>query len=367
MIARIVVLLVMIAAGVAPAGGQVRLKDLVDFDGVRGNDLVGYGLVVGLDGTGDGIRNAPFTEDIMGSILERLGVNITGEQFRPRNVAAVLVTATLPAFARTGSRIDVTVSAIGDASSLFGGTLIMTPLNGADGEIYAVAQGAVIAGGVAARGDAAEVVEGVPTSGSIPGGARVEREVDFALASLAQVRLALRQADFTTALRIEQAVNARFGRAVAAMQDAGTVVVDIAATREASAAHALSRIENITVLPGTRARVVVDQRSGTIVMGDDVRISRVAVAQGGLTLRVEEMPLAIQPNPFAPGETVIVPRTDASITRDPGTGLAEVQGGTTLAEVVAGLNALGVGPRDMIDILNTINAAGALHADLVVR
>lgn len=349
------------------AQAQIRLKDLVEFDGVRGNDLIGYGLVVGLDGTGDGIRNAPFTEDIMSNILERLGVNITGEQFRPRNVAAVLVTATLPAFARTGSRIDVTVSAIGDASSLFGGTLVMTPLNGADGQIYGVAQGAVIAGGVAARGDAAAVVEGVPTSGSIPGGARVEREVDFALASLSQVRLALRQADFTTALRIEQTINGHFGRAVAVMQDAGTVVLDIAATRAPSAAHALGRIENLLVDPGARARVVIDQRSGTIVMGEDVRISRVAVAQGGLTLRVEETPLAVQPNPFSPGETVVLPRTDASITAQPEVSLAEVRGGTTLAEVVAGLNALGVGPRDMIDILNTINAAGALHADLVVR
>lgn len=361
------VLIVVLCLLTWPALAQVRLTDLVEFDGVRGNDLIGYGLVVGLDGTGDGIRNAPYTEDIMANILERLGVNVTGEQFRPRNVAAVLVTATLPPFSRTGSRIDVTVSAIGDASSLFGGTLVMTPLNGADGQIYAVAQGAVIAGGVAARGEAAQVVEGVPTSGSIPGGAHVEREVDFALAALPQVRLALRQADFTTALRIEQVINAHFGRAVAAMQDSGTVVLDIAATRAPTAAHALSAIENLAVAPGTRARVVIDQRSGTIVMGEDVRISRVAVAQGGLTLRVEEAPEAIQPNPFSPGETVVVPRTEAAIVPEPGVGLAEVRGGTTLASVVAGLNALGVGPRDMIDILNTINAAGALHADLVVR
>ena len=186
--ARVLALVLALAA--VPAFGQIRLKDLVEFDGVRGNDLIGYGLVVGLDGTGDGIRNAPYTEDIMANILERLGVNVTGEQFRPRNVAAVLVTATLPPFSRTGSRIDVTVSAIGDASSLFGGMLVMTPLNGADGQIYAVAQGAVIAGGVAARGEAAQVVEGVPTSGSIPGGAHVEREVDFALAALPRVRLA---------------------------------------------------------------------------------------------------------------------------------------------------------------------------------
>lgn len=364
---RIFVLIALLLSAATSAWGQIRLKDLVEFDGVRGNDLVGYGLVVGLNGTGDGLRNSPFTEDIMANILERLGVNVTGEQFRARNVAAVLVTSTLPAFARTGSRIDVTVSAIGDASSLFGGTLIMTPLNGADGQIYAVAQGAVVAGGVAARGEAAEVVQGVPTSGTIPGGAHVEREVDFALAALPQIRLALRQGDFTTALRIEQAINAHFGQAAAAMIDAGTVVLDIAATRAPSAAHALSRIENLVVTPSTRARVVIDQRSGTIVMGEDVRISRVAVAQGGLTLRVEEAPLAVQPNPFSPGETVILPRTDAAIIPEPGTGLAEVRGGTTLAEVVAGLNALGVGPRDMIDILNTINAAGALHADLTVQ
>lgn len=366
MIARLLAILALLCAATA-APAQVRLKDLVEFDGVRGNDLIGYGLVIGLNGTGDGIRNAPFTEDILASVLERLGVNVTGEQFRPRNVAAVLVTATLPPFARAGSRIDVTVSAIGDAGSLYGGTLVMTPLNGADGQIYAVAQGAVLAGGVAARGEAAEVVQGVPTSGTIPGGARVEREVDFALASLSRVRLALRQADFTTALRIEQAINGHYGRAVAAMLDAGTVVLDVAATREASVAHALGRIENLAVAPAGRARVVIDQRSGTIVMGDAVRISPVAVAQGGLTLRVEEQPLVVQPNPFAPGETVVVPQTQADIQPRPGVGLAEVRGGATLAELVAGLNALGVGPREMIDILNTISAAGALHADLVMR
>ena len=366
MIRRLVTGLIVLMLAL-PAAAQVRLKDLVEFDGVRGNDLIGYGLVVGLNGTGDGIRNSPFTEDIMANILERLGVNIAGEQFRPRNVAAVLVTATLPPFARAGSRLDVTVSAIGDASSLFGGTLVMTPLNGADGQIYAVAQGAVIAGGVAARGQAAEVVQGVPTGGSIPGGARVEREVEFELASLNRIRLALREADFTTALRVENVINNEFGRAVAAMQDSGTVVVDIARTGMPTPAHALSRIENLAISPGARARVVVDQRSGTIVMGEDVRISRVAVAQGGLTLRVEEQPLVAQPNPFAEGETVVVPRTRAEIEQAPGTGLAQVSGATSLAEVVAGLNALGVGPRDMIDILNTISAAGALHADLIVR
>lgn len=347
--------------------GPVRIKDLVEFDGVRGNDLVGYGLVVGLNGTGDGLRNSPFTEDIMSNILERLGVNVTGEQFRPQNVAAVLVTAALPPFARAGSQIDVTVSAIGDADSLLGGTLVMTPLNAADGQIYAVAQGTIIAGGVVAQGDGANVTQGVPTAGVIPSGARVEREIEFELSSLTNLRLALRDADFTTAARIEDAINADFGRSVAFMLDSGTVELDIPETRMASVAHALGRIENISVLPERKARVVVDQRSGTIVMGEDVRISRVAVSQGNLTLRIEEAPIAVQPNPFADGETVIVPRTNAEIEEEPGIGLAEVPTGTSLSEVISGLNALGVAPRDMIDILKSIKAAGALHAEFIVR
>ena len=345
----------------------VRIKDLVDFDGVRGNDLVGYGLVVGLDGSGDGLRNAPFTEDIMTNILERLGVNVTGEQFRPKNVAAVLVTATLPPFARAGGQIDVTVSAIGDAKSLLGGTLIMTPMNAADGEIYAVAQGTIIAGGATAEGDGGQVTQGVPTSGTIPSGARVEREIEFQLSSLSDLRLALREADFTTAVRIEQAINCDFGRGVALMLDSGTVILDVPATRMRSVAHALGRIENIEVQPERKARVVVDQRSGTIVMGEDVQISRVAVSQGNLTLRIQEEPLVSQPNPFAEGETVVVPRTRAAIEEEPGIGLAEIPAGASLSELIAGLNALGVSPRDMIDILKSIKAAGALHAEFVVR
>jgi len=349
------------------ANAQVRIKDLVEFDGVRGNDLVGYGLVVGLNGTGDGLRNAPFTEEIMSNILERLGVNVTGEQFRPRNVAAVFVTATLPPFARAGSRMDVTVSAIGDASSLLGGTLVMTPLNAADGLIYAVAQGPIVAGGAAAEGDAARVVEGVPTSGGIPGGARIEREIDFALSDLSTIRLALRTPDFTTAGRIEAAINEAVGGRAALMLDAGTVALDVRATGAPSTAHAIGFVENLAVAPEVRARVVIDQRSGTIVMGRDVRVSQVAVAQGNLTLRVEEEPVVVQPNPFAEGETIVVPRTRAAIDEDAGIGLAEVPESTTLSEVIAGLNALGVAPRDMIDILTAIKAAGALHAEFVLQ
>ncbi|WP_413876625.1 flagellar basal body P-ring protein FlgI [Albidovulum sp.] len=364
---RLLLALVFAALATAAAAAPIRIKDLVEFDGVRGNDLVGYGLVVGLNGTGDGLRNAPFTEEIMSNILERLGVNVTGENLRPKNVAAVFVTATLPPFSRAGSQIDVTVSAIGDAKSLLGGTLVMTPLNAADGEIYAVAQGTIIAGGASAEGRAASVTQGVPTAGTIPAGARIEREIAFDFGGLNAVRLALRTPDFTTAGRIEAVINDEFGRRVAQMTDAGTVTLDIGATRSGSPAHALGRIENLLVEPEQRARVVVDQRSGTIVMGSDVRISRVAVSQGNLTLRIEEAPVVVQPNPFAQGDTVVVPRSSAAIDEEPGIGMAEISEASTLSEVVAGLNALGVSPRDMIDILKSIDAAGALHAEFVVR
>lgn len=350
-----------------PAFAQTRLKDLVEFDGVRGNDLVGYGLVVGLNGTGDGVRNSPFTEEIMVTILERLGVNVTGEQFRPRNVAAVIVTASLPPFARAGSRIDVSVSAIGDASSLHGGTLVMTPLNGADGNIYAVAQGGILSGGVSIAGEAAAEIRGVPTSGVIPFGARVEREVDFTLSSLRMLRLSLRNADFSTAEIIERSINTQFQRRIATMLDSGTVEIDVSRANVASTAHLISQIENIQVVPQTRARVVMDQRSGTVVIGSDVQISHVAVSQGALTLRVEEAPLVVQPNPFSEGETVVVPRTRVGMEDDDGLGLFELQAATTLTDVVEGLSALGVGARELIDLLSTIHAAGALHADLIIR
>jgi flagellar P-ring protein FlgI len=356
-----------IAITSSPAHAAPRIKDLVEIEGVRGNDLVGYGLVVGLDGSGDSIRNSPFTEEALANLLERLGINVSGESIRTKNVAAVIVTATLPPFSRMGGRIDISVSAIGDAKSLLGGTLVMTPLNAADGEIYAVAQGPIIAGGFNAEGDAASVQIGVPTSGAIPGGARVEREIDFAFGDMARIRLALRDPDFTTAARIEAAINAALGRPVASMGDAGTVTINlaVAGTRPALL---ISQIENITVAPASKARVVVDQRSGTIVLGADVTISRVAVAQGRLSIRVTEAPLPSQPNPFArTGETLLVPRTTIDITQGDENRIAVVERNVTLADLVDGLNALGVGPRDMIDILRAIKAAGALHAELLVQ
>ena len=364
-VARLLVLLSLLpcVAFAAP----VRIKDLATIDGVRGNDLVGYGLVVGLNGSGDSVRNAPYTEEMLGGLLERLGVNVTNESFRPKNVAAVMVTGTLPPFARAGSQIDVSVAAIGDAKSLLGGTLIMTPLNAADGEVYAVAQGSIIAGGVAAEGEAASVVQGVPTSGTIPSGARVEREVDFDFSQMSSFRIALRTADFTTAARMEKAINDDLGSGVATLMDAATISIDSASMGQVNPARLVGRIENIEIEPESRARVVVDHKSGTIVMGSDVRISRVAVSQGNLTLRVRETPMVSQPNPFSPGETVLVPRTDADITQEPGIGFAEVSGESSLSDVVAGLNALGVRPRELIDILKAIHAAGALHAEFVVN
>lgn len=355
-----------ICAGVATAA-PVRIKDIANVDGVRGNDLLGYGLVVGLSGSGDSLRNSPFTEEIMAGLLERLGVNVTDEAFRPKNVAAVIVTATLPPFARSGSQIDVNVAAIGDAKSLMGGTLVMTPLNAADGEIYAVAQGSILASGVEASGDAASVVQGVPTTGTIPSGARVEREVAFDFSQMRTMRLALRDPDFTTAARVEAAINRKLGRGLANLVDSGTISIDSSVLGNVNPARLIGQIENITVEPETTAKVVIDHKSGTIVMGEDVRISRVAVSQGNLTLRVREAPIVSQPNPFSPGETVVVPRTQAEITQEPGIGFAEVSGESSLSEVVSGLNALGVRPRDMIDILKSIHSAGALHAQLIVN
>lgn len=349
------------------AAAPVRIKDIVNIEGVRGNDLVGYGLVVGLNGTGDSLRNSPFTEEIMANLLERLGVNVTGENTRPKNVAAVIVTASLPPFSRSGSQIDVNVAAIGDAKSLLGGTLVMTPLNAADGEVYAVAQGSVLSGGAEASGEAASVVLGVPTTGTVPSGARVEREVNFAFSEMKSIRLALRTPDFTTAARIEAAINNDFNAGIANLMDSGTILIEASQLGTVNPARLIGRIENIKVEPEALARVVIDHKSGTIVLGDDVRISRVAISQGNLSLRVREAPVASQPNPFSFGETVVLPRSQAEITQEPGIGLAEVSGETSLSEVVAGLNSLGVKPRDLIDILKAIHAAGALHADFVVN
>ena len=365
-ISLIVCVFVWCFTSVSNAHAQVKIKDIVDIEGVRGNDLVGYGLVIGLDGSGDTIRKSPYTEEALSNLLERLGVNIQGSDFRPNNVAAVIVTASLPPFARKGSRIDVNVSSIGDAKNLSGGTLIMTPLNAADGNVYAVAQGSVLISGFKAEGEAASITEGVPSSGAIPNGARVEQEIKFDFNAMRSVRLALRAPDFTTALRIENIINKTIGAPIAVMLDAGTVELDFVNSK-LSTARQLAAIENYQLHPAQKARVVIDQRSGTIVLGTNVKISSVAIAKGNLSITIAEAPVVTQPNPFAQGRSIVLPRTSLQISDGKPGNIAMIESNITLPDLVAGLNALGVTPREMIDILKTMKTAGALHAELILQ
>ena len=363
---RILLVAVALLAHAASAGAASRVKDIADFEGVRSNMLVGYGLVVGLNGTGDSLRNSMFTQESLVAMLERLGVSTRGNALNTKNVAAVMVTATLPPFARQGSRIDVSVSALGDSKSLLGGTLLVTPLLGADGEAYAVAQGALSVGGFQAKGDAETVTKGVPTGARIPAGAIIEREVDFALDDMTQVRLALRNPDFTTAERIATAINDRLGTATARAVDSATVALPVPPAYGGRLAQLLGEIEQLPVEPDTAARIVIDESSGIIVMGANVQISRVAVAQGNLTVRVTETPQVSQPNPLADGRTVEVPRTSIEVNDQSGNRMVALEPGVTLKDLVDGLNALGVGPRDLIGILQAIKAAGALQAEIEV-
>jgi flagellar P-ring protein precursor FlgI len=356
----------LICALAGPAEARSRIKDIADVEGVRDNLLVGYGLVVGLSGTGDSLRNSGFTAESLEAMLERLGVSTQGSDLKTKNVAAVMVTATLPAFARQGSRLDVTVSALGDAKSLEGGTLLVTPLYGADGEIYAVGQGQVAIGGFLAEGQAESVSRGVATSARIAAGAIIEREVGFELDQLERVRLALRNPDFTTAERVARAINGHLGLPAAQATDPATVALTVPPFYQGRLAALLTEIEQLRVDPDQPARVLVDEQSGIIVMGQNVRISQVALAQGNLTVRVTELPQVSQPNPLAEGDTVVVPRTRVEIDEGSGQRMVVLEEGVSLQDLVAGLNALGVGPRDLISILQAIKAAGALQAEIVV-
>ena len=361
------------------ANAEVRIKDIANFEGVRENHLIGYGLVVGLLGTGDKLNASPFTRESIRGMLERLGVaNLEGDTLKTKNTAAVMVTAKLSAFARRGSPLDVTVSSLGDATSLRGGTLLVTPLTGADGAVYAVAQGAVATSGFSVAGNAASVVEGVPTIARIENGAIVEREVEFNLQGMNSVRIALRVPDFTTAARVKDAIEGRIGPRSAEVLDSGTVEVWIGGKTDVPTT--MAAIENLTVRPDSIARVVVDEKSGTIVMGADVRIAQVAISQGGLTVRVKESFNVSQPNPISVGgstavvsgkpiniggSTVVVPETEIEVEeRD--ASFTILQGDVSLQELVNGLNAIGIGARQTIAILQAIKAAGALHADLEI-
>jgi flagellar P-ring protein FlgI len=357
--------LAILVGAVTNAAATSRIKDLANIEGIRQNQLIGYGLVVGLNGTGDTLNNAPFTKQSLQGMLERLGVNIRGQQLRTGNVAAVMVTANLPPFGTQGTRIDVTASALGDAKSLLGGTLLVTPLLGADGNVYAVAQGSLAIGGFQVEGEAAKITRGVPTVGRLPNGAIIEREIDFSLAKLGQVRLALRNADFTTAKRIAIAINDYIGAPVAEPLDPSTVELTLPKKFSQNLVAMLTEIEQLQVEPDLAAKIVIDERSGVIVIGRDVRVSTVAVAQGNLTVTISETPQVSQPGPFSRGKTVVVPRTHVGVVEE-GKKLAVVQEGVSLQQIVDGLNALGIGPRDMISILQAIKAAGAVQADIEV-
>jgi flagellar P-ring protein precursor FlgI len=355
-----------VLAPVVPAqAATARIKDIVNIEGVRDNQLVGYGLVVGLNGTGDSLNNSPFTRQSLQAMLERLGVNTRGENMRTGNVAAVMVTANLPAFSTQGSRLDVSVSSLGDASSLQGGTLLVTPLLGADGEVYAIAQGSVTINGFKASGDAATVISGVPTTGRISSGGLIEREIGFNLGAQRSLRLALKNPDFTTSRRVALSINDFIGTPCAVPEDQATVRITLPQNFNGNIVDLITDIEQLVVDTDQPAKIVIDENSGIIVMGKDVRVSTVAVAQSNLTVTIAETPQVSQPPPLSNGVTTEVPRTDLGVNFV-NSDLALVKESVSLQQLVDGLNALGISPRDLIAILQAIKAAGALQADIEV-
>lgn len=361
------VLVLLIVLVSSPVDAATRIKDISDVKGVRTNQLVGYGLVVGLGGTGDSLRNAPFTQQSIQSMLDRMGINIRGSQARTRNVAAVMVTAELPAFSQKGTRIDVSVSSLGDAKSLSGGTLILTALSGADDVIYAVAQGPVAVSGFIASGAAQSVTQGVPTSGKISNGAVIERDAPGVFSEAQPFELQLRNPDFRTAVRIVDAINvygkSRFGMTLARERDFRSVV--LTKPKSIAAARLFAEIGDLYVEPDQSARVIIDERTGTIVIGSDVRVSTVAVAHGNITVRVTETPNVSQPAPFSDGETVVVPQSEVLVDQNGGS--VNTVRGASLQELVAALNRMGLKPQDIIAILQSIKSAGALQAELVMQ
>ncbi|MGY3617854.1 flagellar basal body P-ring protein FlgI [Bradyrhizobium sp. USDA 10063] len=349
------------------ADAAVRIKDIANLKGVRENQLIGYGLVIGLKGTGDTLRNAPFTEQSLQSMLDNMGINIRGTLLRTRNVAAVVVTADLPPYAPGGSRMDIALSSLGDASSLLGGTLLMTQLRGADGEVYAVAQGAVAVGGYSVEGAAQTVSQGVPTSGRIPNGGLIEREVQGKFYEMESLILELKNPDFVTATRIIDAINhygqGRYRASMAFERDYRSII--LSRPRTVAPVRFIAEIGELLVEPDTPARVVIDERTGTVVIGRNVQVSTVAVTHGNLSVRITEMPVVSQPAPFSRGETVVTPQTFIE-AGEPGAQVAILRG-TDLQRLVRGLNQIGLKPQGIIAILQAIKAAGALQADLVIQ
>ena len=367
MMARFTIICVLVLGLINHAQANSRIKDITDLEGLRSNQLIGYGLVVGLSGTGDSLRNAPFTDQAVKSMLDNLGVNVRDADLRMQNIAAVIVTADAPAFIQPGSRMDVTVSSLGDATSLRGGTLVMTALLGADTQIYAAAQGQLVVSGFAAQGDAQALTEGVPTVARVPNGAIIERPMPGSLEGLSSLTLNLANPDFLTATKAAHAINAfasaTYGKAVATARDHRAIALK--KPKNISTAQFLADIGEVTVIPDIPARVVMDERTGTVVIGENVRVSKIAITHGNISIRVSEMPEIIQPDPFSLGETATQPFTDIAVAQD-GDQLAIVAG-TSLETLVSSLNQLGVKPKGIMAILQAIKSAGALQAELVIQ
>jgi len=352
-------------AQAAPAptmGPQVRIKDLCIVEGARSNQLVGMGLVVGLQGTGD---KTDLAQRMMANVADNFGLKIDPKTLKSKNVAAVTVVCELPPFVAPGQTVDVLVSAVGDAKSLQGGVLLQTPLKGADGKVYAVAQGALLLGGFAAGGQAATVSKNVTTTGRIPGGAMVEQAVPMEFAPGGRLALLLRQADFTTAQRVAEAINARYGNIAQAL-DGGRIEVVPPAPFASSPGPFVAALEGLTLRPDAVARVVVNERTGTVVMGGNVTISPVAVAHGNLTVRVAENPQVVQPNPLGQGQTGVVPRTGVQTQEGAGQ-VVVLPSSSSVDDLAKALNAVGATPRDLIPILQAMDQAGALHGQLVIQ
>ncbi len=341
-----------------------RIKDIAQVQGMRINQLVGYGLVVGLNGSGDGTQ-AKFTLQSIANMMERMGINVDPNQIKVKNAAGVMVTANLPTFIKPGQRIDCVVSSIGDAKSLQGGTLLMTPLKGPDGKIYAIAQGPVSIGGFAAGGAGGGVQKNHPTAGRIPNGAVVERVVEADLANRTSVTYSLQYPDITTVARMAEAINDLVGQDIATPIDPETVRIEIPPEYQDNVVSFLSRIEGIEVTTDARSKVVLDERTGTVVMGEGVRIKTVAISHGNLSIQIRETPQVSQPAPFGQGQTVVTPGTEVKAKEEKAR-LMVIQPGPTIGELVRALNAVGVTPRDLIAILQSIKAAGALEAELEV-
>ncbi|MDQ6951128.1 MAG: flagellar basal body P-ring protein FlgI [Mariprofundales bacterium] len=356
--------LVMIMAWPLMASAE-RIKDLATVGGVRANALIGYGIVVGLNGTGDDSISSPFTINSIAAMLERFGINIRTQisKMKPANVAAVMLTAELPAFARPGQTIDVTVSSMGDAKSLRGGTLLIAPLTAGDRKVYAVAQGEISIGGFSVAGKSASVTKGHPTAGRIPNGARVEIAAPKGLQDgQNKIILSLRNPDFTTATRMRQAINAHFGKGMAKAVDAGTVEVW---NPQGDAVSLIAELEQLRLTTDHKAMVVVDERTGTIVMGEDVTIDKVAVAHGNISVTVTEKTQISQPNAFGGGQTKTTNESGVSV-KEAKAKFVVLPRQVTLSSLVSALNSVGAAPSDLIAVLQAIKAAGALHAELRV-